>query len=112
MAEYEKGNGIIDMIKDAVSYIPQIITAAIVTPIAAGSDMIMGNIEERVVRIQRKILRKISIHLVIGFGGMFLIFALFYFMVEFIHWSKAAAYFSIGIVIFVIGLILKIMEER
>ena len=60
--------------------------------------------------ISKRMLRKIYSLLVIAFGGVFLIFALFSFLIDYLHWSNAAAFFSIGIIIFVIGLLLKVAE--
>jgi hypothetical protein len=111
MAEYEKEHGIMDIIKDGISHISHILAAGIVSPIAMGSDIVMKNIEDRIMLIEKRILKKISNLFIIGFGGIFLIFALLFFLVEFVHWSMAAAYFSIGIIIFVIGLLLKVGES-
>jgi len=74
--------------------------------------MIMKNIDNRIVLIEKRILRKISTLLIIGFGGVFLILALLFFLIEHLGWSKAAAFFSIGITVFVIGLLLKAGEAN
>ena len=119
MVEREKEGGFMDMIKDGIkdglSNISQIISASIFPPIAEGTETVMKNIEDRIIRIEkrieRRILRKISSLLIIGFGGVFLIFALFFFLIEYLGWSKAAAFFSTGIVVFVIGLLLKAGES-
>jgi VIT1/CCC1 family predicted Fe2+/Mn2+ transporter len=73
--------------------------------------MVMKTIENRIMRIEKRILRKISSLFIIGFGGTFLIFALFFFLRESLGWSNAAACFSIGITVFVIGLLLKAGES-
>jgi len=111
MVENEKERGFIDVIKDGLSYIFQIISASILPPIAEGAEMVMNNIEDRIILIQKRFLRKISSLLIIGLGGLFLIFALFFFLREFLGWSNAAAFFSIGIIVFVIGLLLKVGES-
>jgi len=111
MAESEKDHGFMGMIREGVGYISQIISASIFPPIAEGAEMVMKTIEDRIVRIEKRILRKISSLLIIGFGVVFLIFALFFFLREYFGWSNAVAFFSIGITVFVIGLLLKVGES-
>lgn len=112
MAESEKKRGFIGMITDGLSYISQVISASIFPHIAEGAKMVMDSIDERIILIEKRILGKITSLLIIGFGGIFLIFALFFYLIEFLGWSNAAAYFSIGIAVFVIGLLLKIGQSR
>jgi VIT1/CCC1 family predicted Fe2+/Mn2+ transporter len=110
MAEYEQG--FMDRIKSGLSYVSQIISAAIFPPLAEGAEMVMKTIEDRMIQMQKRMLRTVTSLIVIGFGGVFLIFALFFFLVDFLRWSYAAAFFSIGITVFVIGLLLKIGEPN
>ncbi len=112
MVEHEKEQGFMSMIKDGLSYFSHIIAASIYTPMAEGTEIVMNNIEYRIRRMEKRILRKISSLFIIGFGGVFLIFALLFFLIESFALSKAEAYFSIGIVIFVIGLLLKLGESE
>lgn len=111
MVEAEKEHGFMDMIKTGLSSVSQIISATIFPPIAEGAEMVMKNIEDRIIRIEKRILRKLCSFLIIGLGGVFLIFALFFYLVEFLGWSSAAAFFSIGITVFVVGLLFKIGES-
>ncbi len=111
MVECEKKHGVMGIVKDGLSYISQIISASIFPPIAEGAEMIMQTIEDRIMRIERRILRRMSSLLIIGFGGALLIFALFFFLREYLRWSNAIAFFSIGIVVFVIGLLLRIGDS-
>ncbi|PIN81584.1 hypothetical protein COV13_00825 [Candidatus Woesearchaeota archaeon CG10_big_fil_rev_8_21_14_0_10_32_9] len=108
MVESKKENWIMEMIKEVLGYIPQIISASVFSPIAQSTELIMKNIEERIMQMEKRIMRKISSLLIIGIGAIFLIFALFFFLLEFLGWSSTAAFFSIGIIIFVIGLLLKV----
>ena len=41
------------------------------------------------------------------FGIIFLVLALFFFLREFLGWSNSASYFSIGMIMLVIGLLLN-----
>ena len=110
MAEDEKEYGFMGMIKDGLGYITQIISASIFPQLAQGAELVMKTIDERILLMEKRIIRKICSMFVIGFGVVFLVFALFFFLIEFFHWSNAAAFFSIGITVLVIGLLLKIRE--
>jgi len=111
MAENDKGHGFMDIIKDGLGFISQIITASIIPPIAESAEVVMKNIEERIIRIEKRILRKLTSFVILGVGILFLIFALLFFLIEYIGWSHTAAFFSIGITIFVIGLLIKLKES-
>jgi len=106
----EKKHGFIGIIKEGLSYLPQILSASIFPKITEGTEMVMKNIDNKIIQIEKRVLRKIYSSLIIGFGGVYLTFALFFLLIEYLNWSKAAAFFSIGIIIFIIGLILKIGE--
>ncbi|MFA6089731.1 MAG: hypothetical protein WC755_07765 [Candidatus Woesearchaeota archaeon] len=110
MAENEKEHGVMNIIKEGLSYISQIISATMIPPIANGTEVIMKNIENRIIRIEKRIIRNISSLFIIGLGGLFLIFSLFFFLIEYLEWNKTLAFFSIGIIIFVTGLLLKAVE--
>ena len=82
--------------------------ASILPPVTEGVEIVMKKIEERIILIEQRILRKLASILVIWMGAVFLIFALLFFLMENLGWGKAAAFFSIGITVFVIGLLLKV----
>lgn len=107
----EKENGFMSIIKDGLSFVSQIVSASIVSPIADGAEIVMKNIDERIMRVEKRILRKLTSFIIIGCGALFLILALFFFLIDYLRWSKAIAFVSIGIIIFVIGLILKLRES-
>jgi len=106
----KKKHGFIEMITNGLSSISQIIAARIFPSIIEGAEMVMRNVETSIIRIEKRIIRKITSLLIIWFGGIFLIFALFFFLREYWRWSNATSFFSIGITILVIGLLLKIRE--
>lgn len=107
MVEEEK-IGLMDTIKEGFSYISQIIFAGIFPQIAEGTEMVMKTIDDRIKKIETRILKKISSLLIILFGGILLVFGVFFFLTEFLGWSKAGAFFSISIIIFVIGFIIRL----
>jgi len=110
MTEYENRYGIRGIVEDGLSYISQTISASIFPPITDGVGKVMNDIEYRLMQIEKKVLGKMSSLVIMGFGGVFLVFALLFFLTEVLGWSNAAAYFSIGAVIFMIGLLLKVGE--
>lgn len=83
----------------------EIVSEKIFYPLNKKSEMIINNMEKRIVR-------KISSLMIIWIGGLFLVFSLFFFLRENLGWNNAESLFSIGIIIFVAGLIVKIMEPK
>ena len=108
MVETEKEHGFTGMMIEGISYVTKIITAGIFSPVAEGAEMIMKNIERRIIQMERRMLRKISSLFLIGLGGVLLTLALLFFLKEFMGWSNATALFSVGIIIFLTGFLLKI----
>lgn len=106
----EKEYGFMNLVKEGASYIFQIISAGIVPQITKSTDIIIKNIEKKMMRLEEKMLRKLSSHMIILFGGIFFVLGIFFFLTEFLDWSKAAAFLSIGITAFVIGLMLKLIK--
>ena len=111
MVKNKKERGFMDILKDGLGYVSQIISTSIFSKIVDGSEGVKDNIDEKIIQIEKRILRKMYSLLMIGFGGILLILAFFFSLKEFLGWSNAAASFSIGIIIFVIGLMLKIGEQ-
>lgn len=105
--EHEKERGFMDKLKGVLSFFSSIISASLFPPIAQGAKIVMDTIDKRIVLIEKRIVRNLSSLLIIGFGGSFLIFALLFYLRESLAWSNAAAFFSVGITIFVIGLLLR-----
>lgn len=111
MAEDKKEHGFIDGIKGGLSYISQVISRAVLSgifpPIEEGAERVMKSIEDRMMQIEKRVMRRVSSLLIIWFGGVFLAFSLLFFLIQSLGWSNAAAFFSIGITVFVIGLMLR-----
>ncbi|MDP4039820.1 MAG: hypothetical protein Q8P57_04560 [Candidatus Pacearchaeota archaeon] len=99
-----KKYGFMDMIKKGLTYL--------FSPLGGGTQIIMGTIEDKMIKIEKRILRKIYSILVIGLGLVFIIFGIFFFLMESLGWSKTAVYLTIGITIFIVGLLLKIGESN
>lgn len=112
MTEGKSGNGCIDMIKDGLAYVFKTVVESRIPPIEESAELVMKKFEERLHQIEKRILRKVSYLLILGFGGIFLSFALFFYLKEYLHWSNSLAYFSIGIIILITGLVLKAKENE
>jgi VIT1/CCC1 family predicted Fe2+/Mn2+ transporter len=111
MIENEKKHGFMDTIKSGLSHVSNVISASVVPTITEGAEKVMKNIDNRIILIEKRIFRKMSSLIILGFGGVFLILALLFFLIDYLGWSKAVAFFSIGIIVFVVGLLLKINES-
>ena len=112
MVERKKEHGFMAVLREGLSQVAHIVAASVFPPIAEGAEFVMKTIDARILRIEQRILRKLSSLLIIGFGGVFLMLGIFFFLREYALWSNAAAFFSIGIIVFVIGLLLKIGESE
>lgn len=112
MVEYEKEGGFMGIAKGGLTYISQFISSILSPQITAGVEIAINNIDERILLIEKRILKRVYSSLIIGFGGVFLILSLFFFLIEVLSWSNVAAYFFIGIITFMIGLILKTRDVK
>ncbi len=108
MTEKEQKHGFMETIKTGFGYMFQFIFSQI----TEGSKIVMNNIDDRIVLIEERIFKKICSLFMICFGGIFLILALLFFLLEYVGWSKVIAFFSIGITVFVIGIMLKLGASR
>ncbi|MFH0875624.1 MAG: hypothetical protein V1859_06815 [archaeon] len=107
MDKHKKESGFFGTIKDLLGLVSQTMSTIIYQPIA---EMVLQNIENRIIKIEKRIIRKVSSLAVILLGAIFLVLALFSFLVDFFGWSKALAYFTIGIALLLFGLVLKTRE--
>jgi hypothetical protein len=109
MVENEKEHSVMDIIKDGLkeglSSISNIVIAGIFPPIISGAETIMQNVEEKIIKIEKRIIKKVYSILIIGFGVIFLVLSLFFFLVEYLGWSNTLAFFSIGMIILAIGVV-------
>ncbi|MFO8015679.1 MAG: hypothetical protein R6U32_01100 [Candidatus Woesearchaeota archaeon] len=111
MRHQDNEGGFTGKIKEGLSYISQIASEGIFPPIAESAERVMRNIEDKMMHIEKRILRRIGSFLIIGFGSIFLTFALFFFLIEYLSWTKTASFFFIGMTIFVVGLLLRLSES-
>lgn len=112
MTKKIKKHSFIELIKKRLKYISQKISLDVFSPLAEESGIIMKNIDNRMLQLEKRVMRKIYSSLIIGFGGIFLIFALFFFIIEHFNWSSSLTFFIIGATIFVIGLLLKLKNSN
>ena len=110
MNECKKENKIKNGVRNGISYILSILSTIIFPPIAEGAEMIGKNIEERTIRIEKRIMKNFYSFLLISFGGTILLSALFFFLIEQLSWNKTSSLFFIGIIIFVSGFLIKLAK--
>lgn len=110
MVEYEKEDKFMKVIKTGLSYISQIVSSNIFSPIADSAETIIRNVEERIMQFEKRVIRKMYSISIIVFGCTFLVFSLFFFLIENLNWTKTVSFFFIGIIIFVTGLLLRLLE--
>ena len=108
----KKKSRIMDTIKEWFSYITQIVSETIFPTIEQGAEKIMDNIEQRLLHIEKRVWKKVYSLLIIGVGLLFLVFSLFFYLKEYLAWNNTMAFFSIGIVIFIMGLLLKLRDQN
>jgi hypothetical protein len=107
-----KKNKFMNIVYEVLNFISKIISVSIFPSIEEGTERIMRNIEDRIMIIKRRIIMQIYFILISCFGLVFLIFAIFFFMKEYLAWNNTISFLSIGITIFIISLILKIKESN
>ncbi|MDO8556256.1 MAG: hypothetical protein Q7R96_03720 [Nanoarchaeota archaeon] len=96
------------LIKNGLSNFFQTVLSNILSPIHESTEKIMHTVDNKIKVIEKRLFSKLYSLLIIGFGATFLILALFSFLTASLGWSKTAAYFAIGIVFFVLGLLIKL----
>ena len=105
MGKDKKNRGFIEVVKDCLDYSAQKISANMAPPIIIEIvERIAQSLENRIISIEERLMKKMFSFVLIGFGVIFLVFALFFFLREFLGWSNSVGFFSIGIVMLAIGL--------
>jgi len=107
-----KNSGFMGRIKEGLGHAAQRILATLYPPITEGVEKAIQNLEDRTIRIEKRAIRAIFSSAAIGFGAIFLAFALFSFLREYLGWSNSAAYFLMGLLMLAIGLLVKAGEAE
>lgn len=109
----EKEHGFKDIIKKLISEV-------ILSPIIEGAEVVMKNIDEKIINIEKRIIRNIekriirtlSTMLIMGLGIIFLIFSFFFALKEYLGLTNSLSFFFIGIIILLIGILLKLGKSN
>jgi len=112
MQERKKKHGFMDVLMDGMQHIARLLTAGLMPSISENAESLMKNIEERLLRMERRIVRRITFLLVIGFGAVLLTLALIFYLVESVGWSNATALFAVGMALIVASLLLRSEDGR
>ncbi|MFA5856547.1 MAG: hypothetical protein WC867_04265 [Candidatus Pacearchaeota archaeon] len=110
MIKYKTESRLMDIIINGLSFFTQAIFASISPHISDGTEIIMKNIDNRMKEFENRIIRKMYSFLILGFGAIFLIISLFFFLIESLGLSNSLVFFSIGITVFLIGIYVKLSE--
>lgn len=108
MTKKEKKYSFLELIKKGLNNLSKKVSFSISSPLAEKSGIITKNIDNKILQLEKRLMRKIYSSLIIGLGEVFLIFALFFFIAEHFNWNNSLTFFIIGTTIFVIGLLLKL----
>jgi|SRR3989338_8662429 len=100
-------HGFVDIIKDGLHSVSTLISGSIFSQLADGVDVVMKKVDQRVLKMERRIFWKCYSFLFIAFGGIFLSLSLFYSLKEFLDWSNASAFFVVGLLVLSVGVLLK-----
>lgn len=92
---------------NTLKYISQGILLGIAAQIVEGTKFIFESIDRRVIKTERKILNNLYLFLLMGFAGVFLILAFFSYLKEFVGLSDTMAYLIMGVIILLVGLLIK-----
>jgi len=110
MVKEKNRSSLKETLENGLGYLSSIISERVFPRREEGTETFMKNIDDIILLIEKRILGKISNFIIIGVGTVFLIFALLSYLQEYLGWINVLAYFSIGMVIFVIGLMMKVKE--
>lgn len=106
MVESKKAYGFVDVIKEISQSMLKSISTAVSPHVVKGITNMKNSVDEKIIQIEQRILKRVSLLLTRLFGGILLIFALFFFLINSLHWNKATALFFIGISILLISFLL------
>jgi hypothetical protein len=106
MAEHQE-QGIFDMIKEGLRNLSQNFASSMFQPIVDKTENAIRHVEDRLLLMEKRLLKKMFSAFIIGFGGLFLLFSLLFFLIEYLEWSVSGSFFTIGIIIFVAGIMLR-----
>jgi hypothetical protein len=108
----QNGNGVIDILKMGLSYVSEFITASIVPSITQGADIVLTSIENRLLILEKRIVRNIQSSIVIGLGILCICASLLFYLIQQIGLYPYIAFIIIGIPAVIFGLILKIHNNE
>lgn len=95
--------GLLDYIRDWISDTSRVFAKDI-------ERQIFGRIMFRVKEFKRKLIKDIAAVLIIVISLAFLSVAAIYFMIEYLHFTKTISFAIVGIVLLIIGIIIKLIR--
>jgi hypothetical protein len=98
-------NKFVNIIKESLGYLVQSLILGITLIINQGTDIVFSNMGKHVVRLQKRVLRLLTVFFVLWLGAISIILALFFFVIEYLKGSYTIAFSTIGVLLLIIGLL-------
>jgi hypothetical protein len=105
-------HGFMDALKVGLETMSKIVSAAVYPPVVEKAELLVKKVEGMMIRMEKKLIRKMAVMMIMAFGSLFLVFALLYSLIDYFGLSRALAFFSIGITVLVVGLLLIVFEPE
>lgn len=111
MIEHKEKSEFVGIVTESLSCLSGIVSAGILPRILESTTRVMNTIDHRLAHVERRIVRKLYSFAMITGGGLFLLFSFFFLLTEYFGLSNAFSFFSIGLLLCMIGLMLTLGES-
>ncbi|MBS3083787.1 hypothetical protein J4423_03215 [Candidatus Pacearchaeota archaeon] len=105
---FEKKRGFADYVSDGFNAVSEGVRRFASTKF----DTIIDKAEWKLMGLQDRIIKKFMHTLFFGISAVFLSLSAFYLMKEYFNLSNTLSFFTIGILVFLIGIFIKLTERR
>ena len=92
------GYGFLEPIKIGFGLLSEIVIAPLSERMHAEVDVILNKVEKRVVDIEKRVMARVYFATLIGIAVIFLLLAAFFYLVDFIHVPRSAAFLAAALV--------------
>jgi len=106
---------IIDTIKAGASLLTDSLFSGVVSKISEEAEVLMEKVETKALVIEEKLIRKISASIIVGVAFLMLIFAFFFYLLEYQMMNRTFAFLITGVIVLLIGFYFKykyLKEEK
>lgn len=107
MAKQSKDSGVMGAVKGGVSVLSDIFFGSIFPKLQEGTEELIDKVEKRALALQERLVQKIAASMVNALGIVFLLFALFYYLIEFKGMYRTHVFLILGAALLLIAFIMK-----